>query len=400
MTVGPVSHRMREQGGSSLILFLGIAAALGILAVTMVALLGNTMHNTSHEQTRTKAFDVAEAALNVTMQRLAMTWPDAAPGYTWSSADQAAFKERFGAQSVNVWVFDNVDDTSPGWETRAPAWDDKGDGLVGDGLVYVDAQAYVGNVGARIRAEVQKVSFELNLARGFAIWSGGTITASGKGNDPNVTAEDFAPGAYSCVAYAGDGFVNAQALTAGYVVQQNGANDPSEPPITQATIDELIQVAKVQGHYYSSTTAPSVQSLPLNSYAPPPGLVILDFRGLAGTWNVKVKPGTYNMTTDQDWSNPGALLVLGGNLEFGGTVQFCGLVYVDGSVGGDATMPSGEHGTPIIYGALVSTGPFYLNGTAEIHYVDEALQRLDSRWQTSTRVNNGGWRELQPRTGN
>lgn len=390
-------YRMRDQKGSSLILFLGIAAALAILAVAMVALLGNTMHNTSREQTRTKAFDVAEAALDVTMQRMAVTWPRTTD-YTWPSTDQATFEGRFDTQDfprpasgqfVMVWVFDNVaGPVAPGWEKTAPPRD-----YNGDGLVYVDAQAYVGKVGARIRAEVQTVSFELNLARGFAVWSGGKITGSGQGNNPNVTAEDFAPGAYSSVAYAGDGFVNAQSLSAGYVVQQDGRSDSSEPPITQATIDELIEIAKLQGHYYSGATTPSVQSLPLNSYAPPPGLVILDFRGLGGTWSVKIQPGTYNMTTDQDWSNPGTLLVLGAGLEFVGKVKFCGLVYVDGSV------TSGLNGTPIIYGALVSTGDLYLNGTAEIHYVDEALQRLDSRWQTSTRLGSGGWRELQPRTG-
>ncbi len=388
--------RMREQSGSSLILFMGIAAALGILAVVMVALLGNTMHNTSREQTRTKAFDVAEAALDVTMQRMAVTWPGTTD-YTWPSPDQDVFEGRFVSQEfprptsgrfVNVWVFDNVDDAAaaPGWEATAPARDANN-----DGLVYVDAQAYVGTVGARIRAKVQMVSYELNLARGFAVWSGGTITASGRGNDPNITAEDFAPGAYSCVAYAGLGFIDAQSLCAGYVVQQDGRNNPSECPITQATVDQLIEIAKLQGRYYSKDTATPVQSLALNNYEPPPGLVILDCRGLSGM-SVKIKPGTYNMTTDQDWSNPGALLVLGADLEFGGTVKFCGLVYVDGGV------DSGLHGTPIIYGMLVATGPIYLNGTAEIHYVDEALQRLDNRWQTSTR-RSGGWRELQPRPG-
>jgi len=390
-------YRMRDQKGSSLILFMGIAAALAILAIAMVALLGNTMHNTSREQTRTKAFDVAEAALDVTMQRMAVTWPRTTD-YTWPSTDQATFEGRFDTQDfprpasgqfVKVWVFDNVaGPVISGWERTAPPFD-----YNGDGLVYVDAQAYVGKVGARIRAEVQTVSFELNVARGFAVWSGGTITATGPGNNPNITAEDFAAGAYSSVAYAGGGFVNAQSLSAGYVVQQDGTTDPSQPPITQATIDELIGIAKLQGQYYSGATTPSVQSLPLNSYAPPPGLVILDFRGLGGTWSVKIQPGTYNMTTDQDWSNPGTLLVLGADLEFGGQVKFCGLVYVDGNV------TSGLHGTPIIYGALVSTGDLYLNGTAEIHYVDEALQRLDSRWQTSTRLGSGGWRELQPRTG-
>ena len=328
----------RHEAGYSLILFLGVASALAILAVAMVALLVNVTHNTSREQTRTKAFDVAEAALDVTMQRMAITWPEPADAdYTWPTTEQAAFESRFGAADfprpasgrfVKVWVFDNVDDTAtPGWETAAPARDAND-----DGLVYVDAQAHVGKMQARIRALVQTVDFELNVARGFAVWSGGAISANGAGNNPNITAEDFAPGAYSCVAYAGQGFVSADALTAGYVVKQDGRTDPSDPPITQATIDELIEIAKLQGNYFSKDTATAVQSLPLNNYAPPAGLVILDFRGLGTGWNVTIKPGTYNMTSVGDWSNPGALLILGGDLIFQGATEFCGLVYVDGAV--------------------------------------------------------------------
>ncbi len=203
----------QSQQGAALILFLGVSAALTVLSIALVMAVANASYNTSRENRSVKAFDVAEAALEVTMQQVARTWPrNAGKAYApWTEVENTSFAEDFfgsttppplpdGLHYVSVRVFDDVESTTTlptGWEETAKTWDDNG-----NGIVLVDAQARVGNRASRIRAIVQASYFRLGLARGVAVWADGTLAGTGSGNDPNITAEVLAFNSYQAMVHA------------------------------------------------------------------------------------------------------------------------------------------------------------------------------------------------------
>ena len=135
------SSRSKGSRGSALLLFIGVAAALSILIAGLLMLIINTQHATAKERQRSKAFNVAEAALDVAMEELGHKMPTSATSLTWFDAQ--SFAARFspdefpGADSaspldfVQVRLADNSDAT-------------KSFDYNGDGFVFVDAQARVG----------------------------------------------------------------------------------------------------------------------------------------------------------------------------------------------------------------------------------------------------------------
>src|SRR5512146_3136623 len=86
--------RLRRQDGASLVILIGVMAALSILAVSVVRLTANVQHNTHRERMRVKAFSLAEAALDVARQQLSRGWPTELQP---ASFDATRFTERFFA---------------------------------------------------------------------------------------------------------------------------------------------------------------------------------------------------------------------------------------------------------------------------------------------------------------
>ncbi|MEI6727144.1 MAG: hypothetical protein WCN81_13085, partial [Actinomycetes bacterium] len=87
-----MATRRDTQSGATLILVMGVIAALATLGATLVMVTGNVQHRTEADRTKTKAFDAAEAALDQSMYRIGTSWPSTPTGFTWdSSAFNAAF---------------------------------------------------------------------------------------------------------------------------------------------------------------------------------------------------------------------------------------------------------------------------------------------------------------------
>ena len=362
--------RCSGSRGSALILFMGMVAAVTIIAAALVTLVVNTQHGTTMERQRTKAFNVAEAALDVAMQELGHQWPTSATAVTWFNA--AAFAQRFpvaefpGSTSpqtfVQVRLTDNNDAT-------------KSFDYNGDGQVFVDAQSRVGGKAARVHAAVQVIYNNINAMRGLALWAGGSVRSDG--GDPKVTAEVFPPGNTEC-SWAAVGTADA-AVGATYTHLLQGPNAPSRQAVlSDGKIAELKALALSTGRYFTSTTAPA--STP-QKYG---GLCVIE----VPSGEVPLIGGeTYN-SEDQ----PGILLVLGGGtIRFGGNTQYFGIVYCASPIVADRA-----HGTPIIHGMLITEGNLVGSGTPDIRYNDKCVRGLNSQFPVGSRLVPGYWRELKP----
>lgn len=369
--------------GSTLILFLGIMAALCILAVALVAVLANAQHATSRNKARTTAFDVAEAAVDVTMQSLLNEWPKI--GSAWTEASFAARAPDFGGtfdvtsnattgNAVYVSVLDD-DETGAG----EVGWDQNG-----NGYLWIDSQARVNGVSSRIRTMVQAKFYEMNLPRAWAVVGDGDLlsnaadgnVASGK---YKIGAQDVSIGGPQPVAIAINGTIQNTEVAWPYVDQ-----DPPDKPhaneiITAELIADLTQIAGQTGRLFVNGTVPNRD----------------DFEGLT----VVIAPAGTTITLGQNGNaegsfntpqSPGILLVLGGaDLKLSGNTEYYGVIYCEGDVG----VASGH---PIIYGMLVTTGDFDMAGVAQVIYREDCLINLNRQFQTSTKLVPSYWRELTP----
>ena len=418
-------HRQR---GAALVLFLGIAAALAILSIGLVMTVANASHNTSRAQRSIKSFDVSEAALDVTMQQLARSWPRTlSRAYApWTEVENPAFAEDFfgaaspsplpdGGHYVSVRVFDDRESTTTlpaGWELGAETYDENR-----NGVLLVDAQARIGERSSRIRGTVKAAYYRLGVARGVAVWADGTLAGTGSGNDPNITAEVLAYNSYQAMVHAGVYDSSTVGLWDNGLITQDPPGSGTKPPISQDTIEGLVQIAKNTGRYFSGATAENDMKTALADADPGPfeGLCVLDFRDLGGAYTVRMDQDSYNCSvinngqqTLVEYGDPGALLILGGNLVLKGGLHYYGLIYVEGTVGVDDTGGS-IAGKPVIHGMLFCMrdpdvandpeapgGDIDLRGRAQVRYNANAARDLDSQFLTGVKLVGNGWRELQP----
>ena len=376
-----------RQAGSSLIILIGIVAALAILATTMIALLGNAQHATSRDKARTTSFDIAEAAVDVTMESLAQQWPDETGQWTTTTFESAApqFAGTFGvtpnaSNGDAVWVAVRDDDGADVME--AAAYDANG-----NGYLWVDAQARVNDVSSRVRTMIQAKFYEMNLPKGVVVCAEGNLlsnaadgnTAAGK---HKIGAADVSVGGQQPVSIAvwgtDPGIENSEVAWP-YVDQ----NPPSKPHASDLIPPDLIAdlraIAESTGKLFTGGALPSGD----------------DFRGLCV---VEAGPGVIvqlgqtggQLTSYNSPDSPGILLVLGGaQLKLAGNTEYYGVVYTEGDVGV-------AHGNPIIYGMVVTQGTFDMGGVAQVIYREDCLTNLNRQLQTSTRLVPKYWRELAP----
>ncbi len=362
--------------GSALILFLGVAAAVSVIAAALVILLINTQHGTTMDRQRTKAFNVAEAALDVSMLKLGRNWPTSATSASWFNATE----ERDFTLSFPSAEFPGADPNHPENFFRVQLADNVAPynpfDANGDGLLFLDAQARVGRTAARVHAQIQVAYEKVNATPGYALWAGGNITPPA--GVATVSAEVFPPGTTESSWRAGNAKVPEIApFGAAYMINLG----PSDSPDRQAVLSDeriaaLKALAQSTGRYFTST---SVSASDLS------GLCVI--QASAGT--VQLPQQVYN-TEEQ----PGVLLVLGGaTLKLMGQAEYFGIVYI-ASRNADSIDKVG--GTPIIHGMLITEGGLKGNGTPDIRYNDNVVRNLNTRFPIGSRVVPGTWRELKP----
>jgi type II secretory pathway pseudopilin PulG len=400
MIRGAAATSVRRQRGSALILFLGVAAALSVLSLAVVVLVTNTQANTARERSRTKAFNVAEAALDVAMLELTRNWPTVTSPTPF---DYTGFESNFpaeefsrptipGASFVSV---DYVDDLTSGSDRDFPS----------NGILYVDAQAVIGTRAARVRAKVQAVYYDLNLLHGIAVWTGGQLLSTGGGGNPDIVVEVFPPGS-TTVSVASVGGVAEDDVRALFMPLLEGEDAPTrEEVLSTATIEGLVELAKESGRYfgtdngYATAEAAWAAADPRKDGSGYEGLVVIDAPVADATKALQLGPRSAQQSYNTE-ARPGILMIMDrpildnpsphpAGLQFNGSPDYYGVIYCQGPV-------STGNGTPIIHGMLITESDFNLIGTADIRYNDRCMSQLSNQWLTNTRLVPNGWRELQP----
>jgi hypothetical protein len=379
--------RRDRRRGSTLILLLGIVAVLSILAVALVATLANAQHSTSRNKARTTAFDVAEAAVGVTMHSLSQGWPklDTPWSETSFTAGATDFESTFGvtygaSQGDALWVA-VLDDSTAG--TAGGAGYDQNE----NGYLWIDAQARVSGVSSRIRTLVQAKFYEMNVPLSVVVAANGDLLSNAaNGNIASgkykIGAQDVSIGGPQPVAIAIGGKIWNPEVAWPYVDENPIVKPRPEELITPEMITDLTLIAKQTGKFYENGAVPDFTGL----------CVVNAPKGTTITLGQNGNDPPYNSPT-----SPGILLVLGGaTLRLTGSTQYYGVVYSEGD--DDPVTPDivGASGNPIIYGMMVTKGSIDLRGVVQVIYREDCVINLNHQFQTSTKLVPSFWRELTP----
>ena len=180
-------YRKDYQRGSSLVMLIGIIAALAIMATTLVALTANVHHNTYADRMEVKADAITEAALDVGMSDLSATWPDT--DGSGPTLDATAFRNMFtpsqfpapegGGTFAQYAYFDNPPYSGGYSAANPPAYD-----MNHDSQMYLVAQAGVGPGEARIQSLVRVTYFQADFPRGVAVFTGADCSATAAATTP------------------------------------------------------------------------------------------------------------------------------------------------------------------------------------------------------------------------
>lgn len=391
-------NRYSSEHGSGLVLIIGVVAALAIMAGTAVTLMLNVQHNTATENTRTKAFNVTEAALDVGMYQLNSKFPASSPseGFVWDATAQSAFSGQFTAlvedgkaQYSNVTsavsYYDNAPYTSPYSASSPPLFDANQ-----DNKLYLVAQAGVRAQKARIQALVQRTYINMGLPTGVALYTGGDLWSNGGGNNPKIVID---PGQgpqgsepkceIRVVGTIDDYTVCDQSQ---YAAPKTGdAAGSADDLVSPTLITSLTALAQTNGRYFTGANAiADAENSPANGQ--------WSDGGCTGLTVINSPVGT-TLTFKDDYNTqdrPGILLLLGGaNFDFGGGGNFWGVAYTEGTV-------DKGHGNFVIHGMLVCKSDVDMRGTVNIAYNRACIVNLDQRFPSKVRIVPNTWRELKP----
>lgn len=403
--------RLGDQRGSVLVMMIGIAAALAILAGSLVILTVNVQGNSSRDRQQKKSFAVAEAALDAALFKLGSSWPDATHPATWGTADRDAFRAQFDTSLFpdprtgsfsNVVFYDNSDTNGDGvigpYDVRptAPPHSqgdanyDAGPGTRGDGLMFVEVQSGVGKRATRLQAQVERVSWSGVVPHGIAVAADGEIVANN--HKKPVGVEVYAPDQNYAVIKSSVA-IDPDVYQAG-IVPQVVSLPVVDSVIVPTVILDLIGIAKASGSYYSGTQRPSSQ-------ADWEGIVVIQTSGTVDL------PNSMVMNGDGVGSNkpPGILIAVGpsfpagpasGGFDTNGHAEYWGLVYTDGDWRNTGT--SEVHGMLLAKGTVTSVA-VEMKGDRDVLYNDNVITNLNSLVVLNARIVPNTWREITPVAG-
>lgn len=319
------------QRGATLILLLGVIAALAILAVTLVMVTMNVQGRTAADRTKTKAFNAAEAALDQSMYRVGMTWPTSAGSFTWdSNAFSAAFLTTGQASEYPNLISAVTLSAGPDADHY-----------------WIVAQANVGTEKARIRTQIARQSIGVaGVAPGVAVYSGGTVTMTGSASvsGPTVNGQPTAA-LYAATAVDVDGgnpSITASIISPTLIKDDWQTIGPLAGTVIPS-IDQFFPPSQVQDLTAASKAAPKTGTLISNSTP-----------GFSWPWGVNYSGPCYTNTSinvnTEGVYNFGSLYVQGDLLINGNASMNCTALYVTGNL----TVANGAH--------TQSFGPTYVGG--------------------------------------
>lgn len=438
--------RISQQAGASLVMIIAVTAILAILAAAMVVLVSNAQSSRNRDRHRAQTFNVAEAALDDGLARLAANWPTLSSlSPVWGTTEEEAFKGSYAsaanglqAQYLTLRVKERFYDNSNSTNDTVIDWNDYKWDQNGDGMMYVEVQAQDGNRSSRIRALVQQQMRSPGIPRGMPWYNYNHLKAQGGSTVFAVDALFPPPSGVPVKAYVGravlDGNPDGDYTVAGsnrpaanvivYVGGKawdgntnqpladltNVLTDQPVPPLNSVIypdfITELKSLAKsaTPTNYYAGSSAISGidamngatptdaadpnsiprQNTALNDLS---GIVWVDANAASLPYNIQVK---------KQWNSPRhpGILVVDGNLAMNGSesANYYGLIYTTGSVTVSGTMK--------FHGIIISAGGSCdLGGDQTVCYNDEVWKNLFGLLTASARIVPNTWRELPPLPG-
>jgi hypothetical protein len=386
-------NRRQSERGATLVLVVGVIAALSILASALVMLGLNVMHNTSAQTQEVKAFNVAEAGLDTGQQTLWASWPG--PGATEPTVDEDAFLALFPGSAfplpasgsfIDVQFFDDDGTSLPSPGVNRDVHVDEND----NGIMWIESRGATGSGSAQVMACVQKVARDLQIRDGVAIFSEGELEIKGTGNQPVVSLDP--PATAAQVLAGGDIDFNGNSDVESGVGLEEYTETTLQDVFPSEILLDIIQSGKLfanWGAYVSWKNAhPGVEP-----FATDPRIIIIengdvDAKNLPDT---DVEPATGQPTV---WSeeDPGILIVLDGSFnQTGQKKTIYGIVYVVNGLilGGNAE----------IHGMVVAKGWGNLHGTRAVAYNQNVIDNLQRPLTLTVKLVPNTWRELNPNGG-
>lgn len=332
-------NRYRSQGGVALVMVIGFVAVLLVLGTAVAVVMVNDMGATSDTTARSKAFNVAEAGLDMGMFSLSSTWPSSPPAagtpVTLSSdlrtmLSPADFPTSAGKSFVTVTM-------SPGSDA---------------GHMLLQSQANVAGKSVKLETMIVRQSVGLSsLVPGVALYSGGDTTMSGSGTITSPLQNHTPTGSvyvYGSAKISGSPNLSTVGLKVRNNLTYSGTpsfssivtpNDPTVPTfdafLPQSQIDYLAQLSKA-----APSSPPGVVEVPNNGTIPTTAAAV----HVKGKGSISGS-GTYNI---------GSLYVDGNLSVSGSTTLNIGSLYVGGNLSISGTTK------------LTNLGPAWVGGSADI----------------------------------
>ncbi len=379
-----------RQRGSSLILLMGVIAALAILVSALVMLTSNVMGNTTRHRTQAKVFNVAEAGLDAGQAAAWVNWPvvdtptPTLPGDFEAKFPASQFPRPASGQFVTVHFYD--DDGSGGASPgiRYNVHQDGDAAVPANNLLWIVAEANSGGRKAKVMALVEKITYTLTIKERVALYTDSDAVFKGTGHQPVLGVDpppDDPPADYASAYVKGTVDQNGQSDVSGVAI-----NPDTGTTLTDIFPDEillaLIEKAQGDGKYFTNAAA-----VPAGAWSSEPRIIVIE----NGDVDLKDIPDTETDANGADsiWSaaNPGILIVLNGNVDCNGQKKkLYGVVYI---MGGVLLTGNAE-----IHGMVLAKGTVDLRGTRAVNYNAEVISNLNKPVIQSVRVRPGTWREL------
>ena len=387
------------QRGSSLILIIGVIAALAVMASTLVVLVANVQSNTSRDRSRAKSFNVAEGGVDAAQNVLVQNWPTSKTGPP--VFNEASFRTQMFPDTVE---FPNPSTGAPDF-IDVNIYDDEVPNSkvdTGNGIMVIESTARVGRSAARVQAQVQRIPFDLPIMQGVALYADGAVNLNGTGNQNQGFASPFdvMPPATEAIVYAQGGLNKSNNVN----FPTSAVNWTQNPAVTANDIfpdilrDQLIRLAERNGNRIDASEAN--KAFWLKAFTKFPHVVAIksgDLTVTAADIPINNNPKWPPVAAGNDkWifgpgpeePLPGIIIVENGNLSFDGGAFFFGILY--------SSFGFVDTGTTEIHGMVIAKGIATLSGSRNVVYDPNVLTNLNLIVPANVRLVPNTWKELTP----
>jgi hypothetical protein len=248
----------------------GVALIVAVVFILIFTILGGALYwlvhsqilSTDTERTDVKSFNVSESGIDAGMLTLRLNWPRHSTDNATAAVTGTALKTALQAANPGLWdpkrasptdflkvlIYDNVNHatglTTSVADAAAPKWDSNG-----DGKMFVDATADVGDDRHRILVLAEKQQWQLSFPATLALWAG-VVDSNGQGFQ--VSIEKGTPPIYYDVHDAQHKGVDPEPAS------DVKAATPTawENVVTPQTQAALMKIAQDEHCYFAAETLP------------------------------------------------------------------------------------------------------------------------------------------------